>query len=371
MSICKQTIRVTCFLMLTAAVQIATAAAPTYVAAGNVAQSTGAITVLWPAHVAGDVALLVVESANQTVTLSTPAGFAAVTGSPQGTGTAGGTAATRVTVFWKRATTSAEASPVVADSGDHQVARIFTFRGVIASGNPWDVTAGNVLATASTAVSIPGATTTVADTRVAVIVANATDTTTAQTTNVTNANLTGLAMCKDNNNTSGNGGGFGIWSGTKAAAGAYGTTTATLLTSSVQGRMSIALKPVAGSAPGAATNPSPAAGATSVSLTADLSWTAGSGATSHNVYFGTSSPGTSRGNQTATTYDTGTMIAGTVYYWRIDEVNSYGTTTGTVWSFTTGSIPAAASNPSPAAGATSVSCYCRSKLDSRQRCDIA
>jgi len=87
--------------------------------------------------------------------------------------------------------------------------------------------------------------------------------------------------------------------------------------------------------PGAASSPSPANSATGVSVTADLSWTAGSGADSHNVYFGTSSPGTSRGNQTATTYDTGTMSTSTTYYWRIDEVNDYGTTTGTVWSFTT------------------------------------
>ncbi|MDD5064300.1 MAG: hypothetical protein PHQ35_06025 [Phycisphaerae bacterium] len=90
-----------------------------------------------------------------------------------------------------------------------------------------------------------------------------------------------------------------------------------------------------GSAPGQASNPSPSNGATSVGVTTDLSWTAGSGATSHDVYFGTSSPGTFRGNQTGTTYDTGTMTASTTYYWRIDEKNDYGTTTGTVWSFTT------------------------------------
>ncbi|MHC4397038.1 MAG: phage tail protein [Planctomycetota bacterium] len=89
--------------------------------------------------------------------------------------------------------------------------------------------------------------------------------------------------------------------------------------------------------PGQASNPSPADSATDVSTTADLSWTAGSGATSHDVYFGTSSPGASQGNQTATTYDPGTMDPSTTHYWRIDEVNAYGTTTGTVWSFTTGS----------------------------------
>jgi len=40
------------------------------------------------------------------------------------------------------------------------------------------------------------------------------------------------------------------------------------------------------SPPGAATNPGPANGATNVAVTTDLSWTAGSGAISHNVYFG-------------------------------------------------------------------------------------
>ncbi|MHC4737300.1 MAG: DNRLRE domain-containing protein [Planctomycetota bacterium] len=88
-------------------------------------------------------------------------------------------------------------------------------------------------------------------------------------------------------------------------------------------------------APGAASSPSPANSATDVSITADLSWTAGSGATSRDVYFGTTSPGTSQGNQTATTFDTGSMNNDTTYYWRIDEINTAGTTTGTVWSFTT------------------------------------
>jgi hypothetical protein len=88
--------------------------------------------------------------------------------------------------------------------------------------------------------------------------------------------------------------------------------------------------------PAQASNPSPADTATDVSPYADLSWTAGSGATSHDVYFGTSSPGSSQGNQTETTFDPGTMDPNTTYYWRIDEINTVGTTTGAVWSFTTG-----------------------------------
>jgi hypothetical protein len=92
------------------------------------------------------------------------------------------------------------------------------------------------------------------------------------------------------------------------------------------------------SPPGQATNPSPADGATDVSVDADLSWTAGSGADSHDVYFGTNpTPGAGefKGNQPETTYDPGTMANSTTYYWRIDEVNAGGTTTGVVWSFTT------------------------------------
>jgi len=219
-----------------------TGSPPTYQAAGALTSSAGQTTVSWPTHQSGDVAFLIIESANQTISLATAAGFAQVTNSPQGTGTAGGTAATRLAVYWKRAATSSEASPVVADSGNHQVARIITFRGVIASGNPWDITAGNTASSASTSVSIPGATTTVANTLVLEIVAYGTDTTTAQASGWTNANLASLTERIDNGTTNNNGGGFAAATGVKATAGAYGTTTATLATSSVQGRMSIALK---------------------------------------------------------------------------------------------------------------------------------
>ena len=107
--------------------------------------------------------------------------------------------------------------------------------------------------------------------------------------------------------------------------------------------------------PGQATNPSPATGATNVAINADLSWTAGTGATSHDVYFGTTSPGTFRGNQTGTTFDTGTMANNTTYYWRIDAKNAQGTTTGVVWSFTTTS------------GGTTVTLYCPAAEDGYMR----
>jgi hypothetical protein len=106
--------------------------------------------------------------------------------------------------------------------------------------------------------------------------------------------------------------------------------------------------------PGQASNPNPGNGAVDISVDADLSWTAGSGTTSHDVYFGTTSPGTFQGNQTATTFEPGTMLFNTTYYWRIDEINNYGTTTGSVWSFTTAaSIYDVADSDIPVAGTVS------------------
>jgi hypothetical protein len=88
-----------------------------------------------------------------------------------------------------------------------------------------------------------------------------------------------------------------------------------------------------------ASNPNPAHGAYLVSTTADLSWTAGSDATSYDVYLGTSNPPPFIVNQATTTFDPGTMGYYTTYYLRIDVVNDWGKTTGQVWSFTTLSPP--------------------------------
>ncbi len=84
-----------------------------------------------------------------------------------------------------------------------------------------------------------------------------------------------------------------------------------------------------------ASNPSPADGATDVNHAGvTLSWTAGSGALSHDVYFGTANPPvTIKGTYTAASCPTGTMVQGRLYYWRIDEKNAGGTTTGNIWNF--------------------------------------
>ena len=75
--------------------------------------------------------------------------------------------------------------------------------------------------------------------------------------------------------------------------------------------------------PSAASNASPAHRSTDASVFADLNWTAGTGATSHDVYFGTvysfvSGAGNGsdefEGNQTSTTFAPGQLETNTVYY---------------------------------------------------------
>ncbi len=116
------------------------------------------------------------------------------------------------------------------------------------------------------------------------------------------------------------------------------------------------------SMPNKATSPSPSNGATSQSRSVDVNWSNGGGATSYKVYFGASSSlGSSsyKGSQASTSYDPGTLDYNTTYYWRIDAVNSAGTTPGDVWHFNTEpqpvSLPNKATSPSPSNGATNES----------------
>jgi len=222
-------------------------ATPTFVAAGTVASSAGAITPALPSGVAtGDILLLALETANQAISITNQNGgtWTEVTNSPQGTGTAGGAGATRLTVFWSRYN-GTQGAPTTSDSGNHQLGRITAFRGAAASGNPWDVTAGGIDASSSTSGSIPGATTTVGTTFIVTIIA--TDLPDASgTANFSlwaNSNLTNVTERTDNTVAAGNGGGLAIATGEKSAAGAYGNTTVTLANAAVKGMMSIALKP--------------------------------------------------------------------------------------------------------------------------------
>ncbi len=102
------------------------------------------------------------------------------------------------------------------------------------------------------------------------------------------------------------------------------------------------------SPPAKVTGPDPANGAVNVAVDKTLLWSAATGATSYDVYFGTNATNVSNattassefmGAQTNTNYSPGTMLTSTTYYWRIDSANSFGTTKGDLWTFSTAPPP--------------------------------
>jgi len=86
----------------------------------------------------------------------------------------------------------------------------------------------------------------------------------------------------------------------------------------------------------AAVNPSPAYGATDVSITGNLSWVEAAFATSRDLWFG--KKGAMQKVDAApagTTFNPGTLEFGETYEWRVDEIGPASTVTGHTWSFTT------------------------------------
>jgi len=86
-------------------------------------------------------------------------------------------------------------------------------------------------------------------------------------------------------------------------------------------------------------NPKPGDGAKYVDINPTLSWSPGSGARLHYVYFGDNfdevNNAAGAAQQTTTTYTPGTLEMNKTYYWRVDEFDVAETHKGDVWSFTT------------------------------------
>lgn len=129
----------------------------------------------------------------------------------------------------------------------------------------------------------------------------------------------------------------GSGNGTVVATVAANTSTASrTATLTVAGKaFTINQAGTGASAPAAPGSPTPASGASSVSLTPTLSWSA-SGATSYVVRFGTSNPPPQVvSGVTTPTYTPAALTAGRTYYWQVVAANAGGSATGPVWSFTT------------------------------------
>jgi hypothetical protein len=100
---------------------------------------------------------------------------------------------------------------------------------------------------------------------------------------------------------------------------------------------------------GGAVLPDPAVGATNVAVDKKLSWSAGTYAITHDVYFGTDSEAVANANGASdpnvmfatvdtANFDPGVLAFNTHYYWRVDEVNpdeDYSPWKGPVWDFGT------------------------------------
>lgn len=194
----------------------------------------------WPTHQAGDIAILWLSMDGDTsATLSVAAGFAAISGADQEA--ASGTP--HLQLWWCRATSSSMTAPTIADTPDdsQKYCGIITFRGCVASGDPFESVNGTS-ATTDAAVSIPGGTTLGANRLVVAICAHSIDAATPQSSGEANASLTSVTEVLDVDTTQGSGNGIVVITGIKAAAGVFGATTCTLAASSPQALVSLALK---------------------------------------------------------------------------------------------------------------------------------
>lgn len=214
---------------------------PHWKAAGAIATADGSqpITPVLPAYDTNDVGVLVLAGSGANA-YATPAGWTEFPNSPQ----AGGGAAARLHVWWKRLTAGAEVNPTIADvaGDDAKVAVIFTVRGCNPVGNPFDATAG-ATAAAANAVSIPGGNSTVRDGLVLLLAAHVIDTTAKQFGSLANAGLSELVERIDASTSLGNGAGLAIATGRRAEVGTFGATSGFLETASTQALAMIVLKP--------------------------------------------------------------------------------------------------------------------------------
>lgn len=216
-------------------------AVPTYFGKGTYRSATTAITDMdWPAsHAVDDIGVCGVETrGSQGFTI--PSGWTEHPNSPQIFG-AGGTAV-RLTVFWKRATSTTEADITIPDSGNHQSGIIHVIRGCVATGNPFSATSGDGEATADTSASIAGATTSTIDNLVLIILAGGNE---ATVSGWTNSDLTSVTEQSDDLHTLGNDGHIAAATGIRATAGAYGATTATTSASVSHAGITMAMTPTA------------------------------------------------------------------------------------------------------------------------------
>lgn len=193
-------------------------------------------------HTANDIDIMLITTKGGALTLPTPAGFVEVTAVAQLLGAEA--TGIRMTVWWRR-WNGTDGSAVTNDSGAAQHGRMISISGCKTSGDPWNVTStGTTDSSADTSLSAAGATTSAADCLVLAMAcqdlpdANGT----GEFGTPTNTDLANLTERIDNTSTASTGTAIWMASGEKAAAGAYGATTLTTVTTARRLCATIALE---------------------------------------------------------------------------------------------------------------------------------
>jgi len=184
--------------------------------------------------------LLVVATANEVV--ATPAGWTALPAI--GSGTAGGTASARLSLFWRRHAIGTN-SVTLTDPGDHAVATVLAIPNAAQTGDPFNAVATAVQAGGAAATGWPAVTTTVDNALVLAMMADSASGDGGRLSAQAAPTLARLASHLNSGTGAGNGSGLAVFGGTQRTAGAVAAPGAThgsagavraLMTVAIRGR---------------------------------------------------------------------------------------------------------------------------------------
>lgn len=205
-------------------VEAASVPAPTVAAVGTPTSGIGDLTVTWPTHSTGQIAILMVETANQAVANPDSGKWTELASSPQSGGTAGASAGVRLTVFGADVVAT-ESNVTITDPGDHAVAAIIVIDGSTDVATFITQHTGQITTSASNPYTTGTVTTTVDNSLILHLIGPRSDTTTPQISNVSNPDTATVNIDLNHQASDGNGGGLAVLSWVKETAGLISATS--------------------------------------------------------------------------------------------------------------------------------------------------
>ncbi len=192
---------------------------------------------------ANDILFIIRMSANTPTVGTVPpsGGWAEVSNSPQGVGTANTAGGVGINVYWKVADGS-ETTVSLGDSGDINYAVGIAIRNANTS-SPINATAGDTHSSGSTSRTLPSVTTSVDGCMIIFFATHDADIGSGRWSAPTNANLTDFVEVFDSGTNIGTGGGCMITTARQATAGATGTTSFTSASTENSAHVVVAVRP--------------------------------------------------------------------------------------------------------------------------------